>query len=144
MLPQKEPHHTHKHHPICACTNKPPSTLPYDKGLVHNSPSPTSRVMKSLDWWCHRMKLVVIEGRTPNLVMTSLSRHEIQLVKKTDHNWTKANELQRPCFKQDTKANQRWLKAMWALCTLWLLWKKKTHPWYQMFQNCWLKPKLLS
>jgi len=30
----------------------------------------------------------------------------------TYHNWTKANELQRPCFKQDTKANQRWLKTM--------------------------------
>jgi len=23
-----------------------------------------------------------------------------------------SNELQRPCFKQDTKANQRWVKAM--------------------------------
>ena len=33
-------------------------------------------------------------------------------LQKTHHNWTKANELQRPCFKQDTKANQRWVKAM--------------------------------
>jgi len=33
-------------------------------------------------------------------------------IQKTHHNWTKGNELQRPCFKQDTKANQRWLKAM--------------------------------
>jgi len=33
-------------------------------------------------------------------------------LQKTYHNWTKVNELQRPCFKQDTKANQRWLKAM--------------------------------
>ena len=45
-------------------------------------------------------------------------------LQKTHHNWTKTNKLQRPCFKQDTKANQRWLKAMWALCTLWLLLKK--------------------
>jgi len=28
------------------------------------------------------------------------------------HNWTKANELQEPCFKQDTKANQRCFKAL--------------------------------
>ena len=27
-------------------------------------------------------------------------------------------------YKQDTKANQRWVKAMWALWTSWLLWKK--------------------
>jgi len=33
-------------------------------------------------------------------------------LQKTHHNWTKANELQRSCFKQDTKANQRWVKAM--------------------------------
>jgi len=33
-------------------------------------------------------------------------------LQKTHHNWTKANELQRPCFKQDTKANQWWVKAM--------------------------------
>ena len=33
-------------------------------------------------------------------------------LQKTHHNWTKANKLQRPCFKQGTKANQRWLKAM--------------------------------
>ena len=33
-------------------------------------------------------------------------------LQNTHHNWTKANELQRPCFKQDTKANQKWLKAM--------------------------------
>ena len=45
-------------------------------------------------------------------------------LQKTHHNWTKANEPQRPCFKQDTKANQWWVKAMWALCTLCLLWKK--------------------
>ena len=38
-------------------------------------------------------------------------------LQKTYHNWTKANELQRLCFKQDTKANQRCLKAMWALRT---------------------------
>ena len=31
-------------------------------------------------------------------------------LQKTHHNWTKTNELQRPCFKQDTKANQRWLR----------------------------------
>jgi len=63
-------------------------------------------------------------------------------LQKTYHNWTKAKELQKPCFKQDTKANQRWFKAMWTLCTLWLLCKKITNPWYQMFHNCWLKPKL--
>ena len=33
-------------------------------------------------------------------------------LKKTHHNWTKTHDLQRPCFKQDTKTNQRWLKAM--------------------------------
>ena len=32
--------------------------------------------------------------------------------KRNHHNWTKANELQRPCFKQHMKANQRWLKVM--------------------------------
>ena len=32
-------------------------------------------------------------------------------LQKTHHNRTKADELQRPCFKQDTKANQRWFKA---------------------------------
>jgi len=32
-------------------------------------------------WWRHQLKLVVIEGRTLNLVMASLPRHEIQLVK---------------------------------------------------------------
>ena len=46
-------------------------------------------------------------------------------LQKTHHNWTKAKELQRSCFKQNTKASQRWLKAMCALCTLWLLWKKQ-------------------
>jgi len=33
-------------------------------------------------------------------------------LQKTHHNWTKANELQKLCFKQDAKANERWLKAM--------------------------------
>jgi len=62
-------------------------------------------------------------------------------LQQTYHNWTKANELQRPCFKQVTKANQRWLKPMWALCTLWLLWKKIKNPRYQIFHSCWLRPK---
>ena len=32
-------------------------------------------------WWCHGMKLVVRKSRTPNLMMTSLPHHEMQLVK---------------------------------------------------------------
>ena len=48
---------------------------------------------------------------------SNTKRKEVKLegndyLQQTHHNWTKANELQRTCFKQDTKANQRWLKAM--------------------------------
>jgi len=37
----------------------------------------------------------------------------------------KTKELQAPCLKQDTKANQRWFKAFQTLCTLWLPWKSQ-------------------
>jgi len=47
--------------------------------------------------------------------------HQASLQVRQQH-WERENY--RIDFKQDTKANQRWVKAMWALCALWLLWKK--------------------
>jgi len=41
-------------------------------------------------------------------------------LQKIYHNWAKAYKRQAPCFKQDQTVNQRCVRALQPLCTLWL------------------------